>query len=196
MVNNISSLVVDHLCDAPDEETIAVAGFYCDHRDQHNQTITNIMGAILKQLVVGEKVLKHVKTAFNKAKIKAGGRGLRLPDMVAMLKQVVAMLPRGFICIDAVDECLPKHLPELLRALEDILQGSPRTRIFVTGRPHVEAEIKRRFTTAVIVPISPSTHDINRFLENKLEMDTEQDAMPDDLRADILRIIPERISEV
>ena len=196
MANNISSLVVDHLCDAPDEETIAVAGFYCDHRDQHNQTITNIMGAILKQLVVGEKVLKHVKTAFNKAKIKAGGRGLRLPDMVAMLKQVVAMLPRGFICIDAVDECLPKHLPELLRALEDILQGSPRTRIFVTGRPHVEAEIKRRFTTAVIVPISPSTHDINRFLENKLEMDTEQDAMPDDLRADILRIIPERISEV
>src|SRR5437879_8022766 len=151
MSNNISSLVVDHLCDAPDEETIAVAGFYCDHRDQHNQTITNIMGAILKQLVVGEKVLKHVKTAFNKAKIKAGGRGLRLPDMVAMLKQVVAMLPRGFICIDAVDECLPKHLPELLRALEDILQGSPRTRIFVTGRPHVEVEIKRRFTTAVIV---------------------------------------------
>ena len=196
MANNISSLVVDHLCDEPGEENIAIAGFYCDFRDQYEQTTTNIMGAILKQLVVREEVLEHVKTAFNKAKMKVGGRGLRLPDMVAMLKQAVTILPRVFICLDALDECLPKHLPELLRALEDILQGSPRMRIFVTGRPHVEAEIKRRFTTAVIVPISPNTHDIKRFLENKLEMDTEQDAMPDNLRADILRIIPERISEV
>ena len=196
MANNISSLVVDHLCDEPGEETIVAAGFYCDYRDQHDQTTTNIMGAILKQLVVREEVLKHVKVAFHKAKMEVGGRGLRLPDMVAMLKQAVAILPRVFICLDALDECLPKHLPELLRALEDILQGSPRTRIFVTGRPHVEVEIKRRFATAVIVPISPNTHDITRFLENRLEMDTEQDAMPDDLRADILRIIPERISEV
>src|SRR5437588_2336477 len=122
MGNNISSLVVDHLCDEPGEETIAVAGFYCDYRDQHDQTITNVMGAILKQLVVRAEVLEHVKTAFNKAKMKVGGRGLRLPDMVAMLKQAVTILPRVFICLDALDECLPKHLPELLRALEDILQ--------------------------------------------------------------------------
>ena len=154
------------------------------------------MGAILKQLVVRGEVLEHVRTAFQKAKLELGGRGLRLPDMVQMLKRAIATLPQVFICIDALDECLPKNLLELLEQLKDILQESPRTRIFVTGRPHVEAEISRYFTTGVIVPVSPSTHEIKRYLERKLEMDTMRDEMSDALRADILRIIPERISEM
>ena len=113
-----------------------------------------------------------------------------------MLKQAIATLPQVFICIDALDECLPKNLPELLESLKEILQQLPRTRIFVTGRPHIEAETVRYLTTAVIVPVSPSTHEIKRYLERKLEMDTMRDEMSDALRADILRIIPERISEM
>jgi len=113
-----------------------------------------------------------------------------------MVKRAIATLPRVIICIDALDEFLPKHLLELLGSLRGIHQGSPRMRIFVTGRPHVEVEIVRYFATAIIVPISPGTHEIKRYLETKLETDTMCDAMSDDLRADILRIIPERISEM
>jgi len=131
---------------------------------------------------------------FQKAKEEVGGRGLRLPDMVQMLKQAVAALPRVFICVDALDECHTKYLLELLVSLKDIVKESPRTRVFLTGRPQVGTEITRYFTTGVIVPISPKTHDIERYLERKLEMDPERDAMSDGLRADILRIIPQRIS--
>jgi len=168
--------------------------FYCDFRDQREQTVTNIIGAILKQLVIRGEVLEHAQKAFQKAKNEVGGRVLRLPDMVQMLKEVVVALPRVFICIDALDECIPKHLLELLVSLKDILQASPGTRIFVTGRPQVRAEITRHFTGNVMVPISPKTHDIERYLEKKLEMDTESDAMSDNLRADILRVIPQKIS--
>ena len=193
---NISSLVIDHLCDGPCEEDIAIAMFYCDFSDQKEQTTINIMGAILKQLIVRGEVLEHVQKAFQKAKKEVGGRGLRLLDIVQMLKQAVTTLPRVFICIDALDECLPKHLLELLKSLEDILRESPRVRVFLTGRPQVEAEIIRYFTTGVIVPISPKGHDIKRYLEKKLEMDTEHYAMSDGLRADIQRIILEKISEM
>jgi len=195
MARNFSSLVIDNLCDESGEEEIAVAMFYCDFRDQQKQTTTNIIGAILKQLLVRGEVPEDVQTAFRKAKREVGGRGLRLPDMVRMLKQAIARLPPVFICIDALDECLPKHLLELLISLKDILQESLSARIFFTGRPQVETEITRHFTTGVIVvPISPKTWDIKRYLENKLKMDTEHYAMCDDLRSDILRIIPERIS--
>src|SRR5437588_5243030 len=101
----ISSLVIDNLCDEAGEEDIAIAMFYCDFRDQQQQTTANIMGAILKQLVAREEVLELVKTEFEKAKKEVGGRGLRLPDMVQILKRSVATLPRVFICIDALDEC-------------------------------------------------------------------------------------------
>ena len=193
-VRNISSLVIDDLCDGPCEEDITIAMFYCNFDDQREQTTTNIIGAILKQLVVRGEVLEGVQMAFEKAKKEVGGRGLRLPEIVQMLKQSITALPHVFICIDALDECLPKHLKELLVSLKEIRQESQRTRIFFTGRPQVEAEITRYFTTGVIVPISPKTHDIERYLEKKLEMDTECDAMSAGLRADILRIIPQRIS--
>jgi len=196
MTSNISSLVIDNLCDGPCEADIAIAMFYCDFRDQQQQTATDIIGAILKQLVVRGEVLENVQRVFEKARKEVGGRGLRLPDMVQMLKQAVATLPRVFICIDALDECLPKYQLELLGSLKDILEEIPRMRIFVTGRPQVETEISRYFATSVIVPISPKAHDIKRYLEKKLEMDTELDAMSDALRADILRIIPEKISEM
>ena len=196
MASNTSSSVVDSLCDEPGQEDIVVAAFYCDFRNQLEQKTTDIMGAILKQLVAREEVLGHVKMAFQKAKREICGRGLRLPDMVQMLKRAIATLPQVFICIDALDECLPKNLLELLESLKDILRESPKTRIFFTGRPHVETEIVRCFTTRVIVPISPSTHEIKRYLEKKLEMDTMRDTMSDALRTDILRIIPERISEM
>ena len=80
-------------------------------------------------------------------------------------------------------------------SLRDILHESQRTRIFFAGRPQVEAEIIRYFTTSVIIPISPKKHDIQRYLEKKLEMDTRRNAMSDSLRADIQRIILEKISE-
>ena len=188
--------MIDSLCDEPGEKGIAVAAFYCDFRNQQEQTTADIMGAILKQLVAREEVLGYIRTVFRKSKGELGGRSLRLPDMVRMLKRAIATLPQVFICIDALDECLPKNLLELLESLKDILQESPRTRIFATGRPHVEAEIIRYFTTGVIVPITPSRHEIKKYLEKRLEMDTMRDAMSDALRADILRIIPEKISEM
>ena len=169
--------------------------FYCDFRDRREQTTTNILGAILKQLLVKAEVLEHVQSAFQKAKTEPGGRGLRLPDMVQMLKQAIAILPQVFIFIDALDECLPNHLLGLLVSMMDILRGSPRTRIFLTGRPQVEAKITRYFT-GLTVPVIPKTHDIKRYLERKLKMDPEPMAMSNSLRADILRIIPERVSEM
>jgi len=63
-VRNISSLVIDDLCDEPCEEDIAIAMFYCYFRDQQKQTTTNIMGAILKQLLVRGEVLEDVQSAF------------------------------------------------------------------------------------------------------------------------------------
>jgi len=54
-------------------------------------------------------------------------------------------------------------------------------RIFVTGRPHVEVEIVRHFAATIIVRISPSAHEIRRYLGEQLEMGTMCDAMSDDL---------------
>ena len=155
-----------------------------------------MMGAILKQLVGRRDIPEFVRDAFQAAKSNFGGRRPELPDLMRMLKIAIASLPQVFICLDALDECLPKHLSELVGSLRDMVRESPKLRIFLTGRPHVTEDIRRYFAKAVVIPISPNGDDVRIYLEIRLERDTEPEAMNDSLRADILRIILEKTSDM
>ena len=195
MGRNSSSLAIDSLCDQAKREDIAVACLYYDFLAQREQTLTNMIGAVLKQLVSRGDIPKHVREAFQEGKKEIGGRGLGLADLMRMLRITIASLPQVFICIDALDEWLPKELPELLKSLRYIVQECPRTRIFLTGRPHVKESIERYFT-AVVISISPNHDDIRNYLEMRLDKDEEPEAMNNDLRADIVRIIQEKMSDM
>jgi len=185
----ISSLVIDKLCDQAREEDLAPTWLYCDYNSQQEQTVTNIMGAILKRLV-GSKIPKDIREAFRE------GRRPLLPDLVRMLKITIASLPQVYICIDALDEFLPKNLAELLESLRDIIRESPRTRIFLTGRPYVWENIQRYFTKAVAIPISPNQDDIGNYVVAMLDRDDVVEAMDDSLREEIVRIFLDKMSNM
>jgi len=155
-----------------------------------------MLGTILKQLASRGGIPEHIREAFREAKKEFGGRGLRVPDMVEILKKTIASLPRVFICIDALDECTAKHRRGLLESLREILRMSPNIRIFLTGRSHIDDEIVKPFGKALRIPLSPAHADIKRYLEMRLDGDTNPNAMDHELRADIMRIIPEKISEM
>jgi len=155
-----------------------------------------MLGAILKQLSNREGIPEHIREAFQKAKKAFGGRGLRLCDLVDSLKKAITPLQRVFICIDALDEATPQHRRELLESLREIIRVSGNTRVFLTGRPHIEGEIIKCFSKVAMIPLSPTQDDIKSYLEMKLDNDTDHYAMDDELRADIMRVIPEKISEM
>ena len=194
--SNISSLVIDYLCDQAHNTDIAVAGLYCDYLAQEEQSTANILGAILKQLLERDGIPEHVRQAFRRDKRGFGGRAVQLLDLGKMLKRAIASLPGVFICIDALDECLPDNRRELVDSLEDIIRASPTTRLFLTGRPHVRDEIQRCFAFALMIPIIPTIGDITRYLKRKLDRDNTPNAMDDSLRAEIIRVIPGRISQM
>jgi len=189
MAGNTSSLVIDSLCDREREEGLAVAWFYCDYNAQQEQTATNIIGAILKRLV-GKEISDDIRKAFEE------GRKPLLADLMRMLKIAISSFPQVFICIDALDECLPDDLPELLGSLRDIVLEFPRTRIFLTGRHHVNKDVRRYFPKAVAIPIKPDQDDIRNYLEMRLDRDGEPEAMNKDLRAEIVTTISEKMSNM
>jgi len=190
--------VIDSLCNQAKKENIAVAVFYSDFLSQQEQSITNIVGAILRQLVAKRRNpgLSTVREGFQEAQKEIGGRGLGLAELMGMLRVAIDSLPPVFIGVNALDECLLKCLSGLLGSLRDIARESPTTRIFLTGRPHVRVDIQRYFIVAVVIPISPNTDDIQNYVEMRLDMDSEPEGMNDDLRADIVRVIPENISDM
>ena len=69
-------------------------------------------------------------------------------------------------------------------------------RIFLTGRPNVGDDVRRYFTSAVVIPVIPNPDDIRNYVERRLQRDAEPEAMSDDLRADIVRVILGKISDM
>ena len=188
--------MIDSLCDQAEEGNATVACLYCDFLAQQEQTLTGMIGAILKQLVGRGGIPTYLREAFEKGQKEIGGRGLLLADLMRMLRTAIASLPQVFVCIDALDECLPKNLPEFLESLRDIVRESPTTRIFLTGRPHVGGAIQRYFAKVVVIPVSPNTNDIRNYLKMKLDRDDEPEAMDNDLREDIVKVILEKMSDM
>ena len=191
-----SSLVIDSLCDRARKKA-AVACFYFDFAAQKEQSSTSMLGALLKQVVGGlGEVPGEIVEAYEDQKTVIGGRAPRLPDIVKML-QATSSQKRMFICVDALDECAAEYRVKLLDSLDQIVQKSPGTRIFATGRPHILDEVWRRIPGRVtIVRITPKRSDIIGYLRTRLREDTNPDAMDSSLEVDILRKIPDDISKM
>ena len=191
-----SSLVIDKLCDEAAGEDTAVTCFYFDFASRSEQSPTNMLGSLLRQLVSGlEEIPEAVVQGFRDEKKVIGGRGLQVPGILRMFQAITAR-KRMFICVDAIDECVPEHRMTVLESLGQILQGSRDTRIFMTGRPHVRSEVEGKFGGAAkFVFIHPINDDITRFLREKLKKDTSPNIMSSTLLESIMKNIPEISSE-
>ena len=193
---NISSLVIDRLCDWARGRNAAVACFYFDFAAQKVQSPATLLGSLLKQVVAGlEEIPANIVQAFRDGKV-IGGRKLELDEIIQMLQDISSSRPT-FICLDAVDECMAEYRAKLLGSLKQILHKSRSTRIFLAGRLHIRNEVEKHLGGRVVtISITPTKDDIVRFLRAKLEEDTTPDAMDKRLEEDIVKNIPETVSEM
>ena len=150
------------------------------------QQIETGVGTILKQLITVEGLKSMMEEYWSS----------RLLDLLMLiLKNAIASLRQVFICIDAVDEFPPDDLTLLLELLRAIVRGSPRTKIFLSGRPHVRGAVRREFVGAVVILICPNPKDISNYVAMRLERDDKPGAIDNDLRADIGDMIVEKMSD-
>ena len=186
--------MIDHFYRS--EQDITVIGLYCDYLDRKEQTTSNILGAMLKQLMGGRIIPDDIRKAFEDAKRHFGGVHPDVPELLKMLKTAIGQRRRVVICIDGLDESLAAHRTGLLSALQAIIQELPNVRLFLAGRPFVRPEVERYFPSVDTILVSPTREDTEEFLRIKLDGDSEPDAMDDRLRGDIMEIIPKKISEM
>ena len=193
---NTSSLVIDTLSDSINGDNVAVACMYCDFQAHKGQSAAGVLAILLKQLVAEVGPMpQEITVVFKQAKRRVSDRTLRLPEICTMLVKSLSSLRRAFICIDALDEFPTKRRPELWNSLRRILRECPNTRLFISGRPHMLEEVKKYFPGyPYLMPVKPPKEDIQGYILMRLERDSEPEAMNTELRAEILRIIPDKIS--
>ena len=191
-----SSLVIDALSRGMGGDGAAVAYVYCDFSARNVQSASTVLGSVLRQVIGAlPEIPNDVQKAFEQAKRQVDGCGLLLPEILDMLTKSLPSLNRVFICIDALDEFATKHRAQLWKSLQRIVRECPNTRLLLTGRPQIRAEVEDCFPQdADMVAINPTLADIQIYIEKRLEEDLDMSAMDNELRADILRVIPQRIS--
>jgi len=191
-----SSVVVDYLCNQARDQDMAVACFYYDFASREAQSPTNMLGSLLSQLLSGlEAIPEDIRKEFRSQKKLLGGRRLQVQDIVKMFP-ALSSLRRTLICIDALDECIPEHQVEVLGALGQILQRSPNTRMFMTGRSHIRGAVERELGGgAISVSITPRDDDIVTYLRVRLRKDTTPEVMDSGLEGDIMKSIPGEVPE-
>jgi len=188
--------VIDKLCDEAVEEDTAVACFYFDFAARTEQSPVNMLGSLLRQLVSGmEGIPEAVVQSFRNQKKVIGGRGLQVSGILKMF-QTIAGTKRTFICVDALDECVPENRMVILESLGQIARESLGTRILVTGRSHVRSEVERKLGRAVaFLLIEPTSDGIIGYLREKLKSDTTPEIMSSALEGDIMENISQIGSE-
>jgi len=197
MSRDTSSLVVDRLCDKGKEQNIAVACFYIDYAAREEQSPANILGSLLKQIVGGlERIPDNIRQTFRDHMGMAGGGGPLVSGIVKMLQAVTSSRPT-FICVDALDECVEEYRPRLLDLLRYILDKSPYTRVFLTGRRHIRGEIEGHLGQRLaILPIKPNDDDVAGYIRARLGRDPSPAAMDSGLEDEIIQSMTENIPEM
>jgi len=191
-----SSLVIETLCRQSGGKRVAVACLYCDFHAHNEQSTAHMLGAILKQVASGlERIPQEIEAAFQGSKSQLDGRELETGAIVKLLISTLGILKRSYICVGGLGEFPQAHRPEFFKSLVQVIQESPGTRLFLTGRPHIEEEMELYFTS-MKVPIKPTEEDIQNYLTMRLSNDTQPRVMSPDLREEILRTIPKKISDM
>ena len=192
---DVSSLVIDTLSDQFRHQNAIVACFYFDFDAREEQSPTDMLGSLVRQIVSGlENIPEQVVKEYDNNKRVAGGRRPRLPEIQTML-QTVSTSQRTFIVVDALDECLAEHRRAVLKSLQGILEKSPSIRLFLTGRSYIRDEVRDILAkTVTFMEIKPNRVDIVTYILAKLEEDTNKDAMNSSLRGDILTKVPAMVS--
>ena len=162
----IAAIAVDHLLKTVQSSSIGVVYVYCNYKAQEEQSTSNLLAAILKQLVQTRSSLmepvERLYVEHDKQKTRPS-----VDEIFAALLYVLAKLSAVHVVIDAVDECRDSDGTRriFLAKLHD-LQAKTDLRIMVTSRNI--PDIIKEFKAALRLEIRASDEDVKRFVAGQV----------------------------
>ncbi|KAI5779969.1 hypothetical protein DFH27DRAFT_584918 [Peziza echinospora] len=188
----LASYIIDHITEyVSSQESYCIAYVYCDYRDAENLTPLNVICSLLQQLLsqlpaFSSQLEEELVVLCEELKKRKSGT---FQHVIQLLTLTFNTFKSTFICIDALDEVSDAPRKAILNALCDGM--GRRTRIFLTGRPHVRESIERYLHVDDIpsITIEADEGDIYAYLSNEIQKDHHPDAMDATLKEEILEAI-------
>lgn len=163
-----AAIVIDKLfTELGARSDVGIAYVYCNFRQQHEQTPTDLLASLLKQLTKGGVSLPQSVRQLYETYQRTRTRPL-INEVSQTLQSVVRDYSKSFIVVDAVDECRVTNgernefLAELFK-----LHAVTAANIFVTSRsiPEIEKEFEGRSTK---LEIRATDEDLEKYLDRHI----------------------------
>lgn len=183
--------MISHLQKSLADTNIGIAYIYCNYKEAGQQSLTNLIGSLVHQLVPRDSILASDLASLYEFHITKNTRPSR--DEYAQLLQVAAAsFTKVFIIIDALDECVDNDGTRQ-DLLEELRKLQLKVCLLVTSRDL--PSIQRQLRSAIRLEIQASDDDVMRYLSErianseKISMYVKRDP---DLHEVIVRTITEK----
>ncbi|KFY31446.1 hypothetical protein V493_01097 [Pseudogymnoascus sp. VKM F-4281 (FW-2241)] len=162
----IAAIAVDHIWKAFQGDNVGVAYIYCNYKGQETQSTTDLLAAILKQLVQERPLYGEPVATLHKSHADRRTRP-SLDEIRTALNSVINNYSKAYIIIDALDECTDSYgtRRELVSILRN-LQAKTDTSLMVTSR--FNARIEQSFQGFPMLEIRATDADVKRFVEAQM----------------------------
>ncbi|KAJ7579995.1 hypothetical protein C8J56DRAFT_274403 [Mycena floridula] len=132
----LTSLIIDHLR-LTMSSNVAVISIYCDYNQQSDQTPTQLLGSILKQLVETRTHNSASDHLFSLHKTcRSQKRHPTIPELMDALRREIQSYSSVYIVVDALDECSNRTQDFLMSTKPDggLHSLSDTVQILITSR--------------------------------------------------------------
>jgi hypothetical protein len=172
-----SSIVVDHLKSAfVGADKVGIICIYFEYSHREEQTVANLMGSVLQQLVQRRGVLDDdIKTKYDDYTSPS------VEECYSFILTQIEDLNSVYIVLDALDECSEDPRLKFLSKLKCLL---PKVNIFMTSR--FGTLVPRGFQQVKKLPIRVDEEDIRKYVKIRLEDETDMIRLGDFLEDDPL----------
>ncbi|KAJ7579796.1 hypothetical protein C8J56DRAFT_1104779, partial [Mycena floridula] len=169
----LSSVIVEHLHSAILQHKIAVICIYFDYRRQEEQTPTQLLGSILKQLVQQHPSISDHLVILHKTCLSQGTHP-SIAELFAALQIAVLLYSLVYIVVDALDKCsernqaqelfFPSH-PQGLCSLPD------HVHLLITSRDIFS--ISQDFNNTPRIFIEAHNKDLETYIRGRITTDNK-----------------------
>ncbi|KAJ7444224.1 ankyrin repeat domain-containing protein [Mycena latifolia] len=156
------SLVVHHLETRARTTDIGVACIYLNHKETDSQTISNLLGALSTQLMLGKHIPPLVHSLYEHHIARRTRPGI--DEFHKVLDLAVALYPKVYFIIDALDEYPENYRHRFLKYLGTL---GPKVNIMMTSRPHINLEAQ--FPNMRTIEIHATEEDIHKYLDTQIQ---------------------------
>jgi hypothetical protein len=164
IVVHTRSIVVNHLQTLFKDNNVAIACIYCNYKEQTEQTASNLVASLLKQIMPDHFAISdNLKSLYNHHNDKCTSP--TLDEFAKALKLEIGKYSKVFIVVDALDECREDDgtRTNLLRVLQSL---AGMVNLMVTSRDLVS--IAREFEETKRLNIRANNQDVQRYIEGRI----------------------------